>query len=104
MSTRENISLIARASSLLKENPAAIFLSELNCQNSRPYIIPEGLTNKEPSTIQFLATFGPPAKRHSNGVSLAGRWWPASIFLLGTSGNIATATERAADRIIEKQF
>ena len=27
-------------------------------------------------TFYERATNGPPAKRHSNGVSLAGRWWP----------------------------
>ena len=32
--------------------------------------------------IQCRATHDPPAKRHSNGVSLAGRWWPAFRCLL----------------------
>ena len=30
-----------------------------------------------PSSIQCWAIIGPPAKRHLNGVSLAGRRWPA---------------------------
>ena len=30
-----------------------------------------------PAWTQCWATIGPPAKRHSNGVSLEGRWWPA---------------------------
>ena len=29
------------------------------------------------ASIQWWATIGPPEKRHLNGVSLAGRWWPA---------------------------
>ena len=29
------------------------------------------------ASIQCLANIGPPAKRHLNGVSLAGRLWPA---------------------------
>ena len=28
------------------------------------------------ASIQCWAIIGPPAKRHSNGVSLAGQWWP----------------------------
>ena len=31
---------------------------------------------------QCRATIGPPAKRHLNGVSLAGRWWPDFRYLL----------------------
>ena len=26
--------------------------------------------------MQYRAAIGPPAKRHLNGVLLAGRWWP----------------------------
>ena len=29
------------------------------------------------ASIQCWVIIGPPAKRHLNGVSLAGRWWPA---------------------------
>ena len=36
------------------------------------------------SSIQCWAIIGTPAKRHLNGVSLAGRWWPSfsSIYML----------------------
>ena len=34
-------------------------------------------------SIQCRATIGPPAKRHSKGDSLAGRWWPVYRCLLG---------------------
>ena len=37
---------------------------------------PEQLQNYQAS-IQFWAIIDTPAKRHLNGVSLAGRWWPA---------------------------
>ena len=30
------------------------------------------------SSIQCLALIGPPAKRHLNGVSLTGHWWPVN--------------------------
>ena len=30
------------------------------------------------SSIQCRAIIGPPAKRHLNGVSLAGHWWPVN--------------------------
>ena len=31
------------------------------------------------ASIQWWAIIGMPAKRHSNGVSLAGRWWPILV-------------------------
>ena len=31
--------------------------------------------------IQIWATIDPTAKRHLHGVSLAGRWWPATIYI-----------------------
>ena len=33
--------------------------------------------------VQSRATIGPPAKRHQNSVSLAGRWWSSIICILG---------------------
>ena len=34
-------------------------------------------------SIQKRATIGPPVKRHWNGVSLVGRWWPEMTPRLG---------------------
>ena len=36
-----------------------------------------------PASTQCRTTIGPPAKRHLNGVSLEGQWWPAFRFLPG---------------------
>ena len=33
------------------------------------------ISQSNQASIQYWAIIGPPAKRHSNGVSLAGRWW-----------------------------
>ena len=33
-------------------------------------------SSSDPVNIRKRATIDPLAKRHSNGVSLAGRWWP----------------------------
>ena len=30
-----------------------------------------------PANTQYMATIGPPGKRHLNGASLGGRWWSA---------------------------
>ena len=49
------------------------------------YIRWNTLTCCNPASIQCRATIGPPAKRHLNGVSLAGRLWPAFRCLLGSS-------------------
>ena len=38
---------------------------------------PLGKSQSFPASIQCWATIDPPGKRHWNGVSLAGRWWPA---------------------------
>ena len=40
---------------------------------------PDPLKNHKATkpAFQFWALIGTPAKRHLNGVSLAGRWWPA---------------------------
>ena len=38
-----------------------------------------------PVSILMRATIGPPAKRHLNGVSSAGRWWPEINCWLGNS-------------------
>ena len=34
------------------------------------------------ANIKYRATIGPPAKRHPDGVSLAGRWWSSIICIL----------------------
>ena len=41
-----------------------------------------------PSQYKCRATIGPSAKRHSNCVSLTGRWWSAFVCLLGTSHSL----------------
>ena len=35
-----------------------------------------------PSQHNYRATIGPPAKRHSNGVLLVGRRWPANTMYM----------------------
>ena len=42
-----------------------------------------------PVNIIMRTTTGPPAKRHSNGVSLVARYWPEIVHYLGSNGNIA---------------
>ena len=39
------------------------------------------------ASIQRVAIIGPPAKRHLNGVLLAGRWWPShsGIWILSST-------------------
>ena len=41
------------------------------------------------ASIQCWANIGPPAKRHLNGVLLAGQWWPiySDIWILYTLNN-----------------
>ena len=49
---------------------------------------PDKLQSYQPR-IQSWAIFGPPAKRHLNGISQAGRWWPAfsAIWILSLSSS-----------------
>ena len=45
---------------------------------------PNSANSVPPSVRQRNAIIGPPAKRHLNGVSLAGRWWPNIECWLGS--------------------
>ena len=58
------------------------------------FLVDDG--REDPNTTLSGAIIGPPAKRHFNGVSLAGRWWPniecwlgSFVVLQGTRTSIA---------------
>ena len=44
---------------------------------------------------QCRVNIGPPAKRHLNGVSLVGRWWPVYRCLLGSFSIFLSGHDRA---------
>ena len=51
------------------------------------------------ASTQYRVTIGPPAKRYFNGVSLAGRWYPALRCLLGTLASDTFCVLRGRNRV-----
>ena len=56
------------------------------------------------ANIEFQATIGPPTKRHSNGVSLVGRYSPAVICLLGYGRVQCKLTSRASCKLAREHY
>ena len=55
--------------------PSRVHYSQIN-QSAILDSILKNMVSIHPVTTLKRATIGPPVKHHSNGVSLAGRWWP----------------------------